>query len=220
MFGADGHSGVRRPDYLLVGIWISRSGRRARSSRRERALCETVHEVRLSCDRVIEYKFTPRPFFRVVAFRPDRLADGCRPAPLRGDRIPRRWRNRDMPRKIDRLRLLAFERQQGRCHYCQQIMWLGEPGAFVRKHGCGARAAQQRRCTAEHLVARQDGGKDTAENVVAACRFCNATRHRRRRPLPAPAYRKLVRRRMRQGHWFQLEAPGMGSRATRDCGRI
>jgi 5-methylcytosine-specific restriction endonuclease McrA len=34
-----------------------------------------------------------------------------------------------------------------------------------------------RDCTAEHLVARMDGGRDTRDNIVAACRRCNAARH-------------------------------------------
>jgi 5-methylcytosine-specific restriction endonuclease McrA len=31
--------------------------------------------------------------------------------------------------------------------------------------------------TAEHLVARVDGGRNTSGNIVAACRRCNAGRH-------------------------------------------
>lgn len=31
--------------------------------------------------------------------------------------------------------------------------------------------------TAEHLVARMDGGKDARGNIAAACRCCNAGRH-------------------------------------------
>jgi len=34
-----------------------------------------------------------------------------------------------------------------------------------------------RNVTAEHLVARMDGGKDTRQNIVAACRRCNEMRH-------------------------------------------
>jgi 5-methylcytosine-specific restriction endonuclease McrA len=31
--------------------------------------------------------------------------------------------------------------------------------------------------TAEHLVARMNGGGNTRSNIVAACRRCNASRH-------------------------------------------
>jgi len=34
-----------------------------------------------------------------------------------------------------------------------------------------------REVTAEHLVARMDGGKNTRTNIAAACRRCNADRH-------------------------------------------
>lgn len=127
------------------------------------------------------------------------------PAPIRGDRIPKLWRNLDMPRKINRLRQLAFEHQHGRCYYCKQTMWLSEPDAFARAHACSLRAAQWRRCTAEHLIARQDGGKNTADNIVAACRFCNVTRHRSRNPLPPLAFQRLARDRCRKGRWFRID---------------
>nr|WP_240531127.1 HNH endonuclease [Variovorax boronicumulans] len=32
-------------------------------------------------------------------------------------------------------------------------------------------------CTAEHLQARRDGGRDTRENIVATHRLCNSRRH-------------------------------------------
>lgn len=59
--------------------------------------------------------------------------------------------------KIQFLRRRASAAQGGLCYYCQRSMG--------------------RDVTAEHLVARADGGKDTRGNIVAACRRCNATRH-------------------------------------------
>lgn len=55
------------------------------------------------------------------------------------------------------LRRRACREQDGRCFYCLQPM----------THDV----------TAEHLVARMDGGKDTRGNIVAACRRCNESRH-------------------------------------------
>ncbi|MDR0216724.1 MAG: HNH endonuclease [Comamonas sp.] len=57
--------------------------------------------------------------------------------------------------------------------------------------------------TAEHLHARQDGGKDSQENIAAACRFCNATRHKGRRDnAPGPQqYKAHIQRRIAQGKW-------------------
>jgi hypothetical protein len=79
-------------------------------------------------------------------------------------------------------------------------MWLTTPDELpgARQPGAGATLLK---CTAEHLLARVDGGLDTRENIVAACGRCNWTRHKRRRP-PAPqAYRVEVTRRTMRGTW-------------------
>lgn len=47
----------------------------------------------------------------------------------------------------------------------------------MARYGIGLRLAKYLCCTAEHLVAQQDGGKDTEENVAAACLWCNRMRH-------------------------------------------
>ena len=60
-------------------------------------------------------------------------------------------------RKLQSLRRKACAEQGGLCFYCLQRMG--------------------RDVTAEHLVARVDGGRDTRANIVAACRQCNASRH-------------------------------------------
>ncbi|WP_254782667.1 HNH endonuclease, partial [Lysobacter sp. yr284] len=33
-----------------------------------------------------------------------------------------------------------------------------------------------RRCTAEHLIARHEGGRNRRENIAAACWLCNQRR--------------------------------------------
>ena len=58
---------------------------------------------------------------------------------------------------LQRLREHACRVQRGICIYCGLPM-----GDDV---------------TAEHLVARVDGGRNTGGNIVAACRRCNAGRH-------------------------------------------
>ncbi|WP_282097584.1 HNH endonuclease [Luteibacter sp. SG786] len=57
------------------------------------------------------------------------------------------------------------------------------------------------RCTAEHLTARQDGGRNMASNIAAACWICNARRHRRKFPPPPAAYRAFVQQRLDKGKW-------------------
>lgn len=62
--------------------------------------------------------------------------------------------------RVSRLSILRYRAclaQGGLCFYCLRPMG--------------------REITAEHLQARMDGGRDTRENVVAACRYCNHQRH-------------------------------------------
>lgn len=100
--------------------------------------------------------------------------------------------------KLQQLRTRAFHAQHGRCHYCGISMWLDSPDELPPPR----KSVRARQCTAEHLVARQDGGRDTAENIVAACLQCNLRRHRRKVPLPAAEYLSLVHRRLGRGKWW------------------
>lgn len=93
-----------------------------------------------------------------------------------------------MASRLQKLKRNAFLEQKGRCWYCDRQMLL-----------CPETSSLQ--CTAEHLVARSQGGKDTPDNIVAACRYCNQTRHRRRMP-PSPGdFRRIVRERLDKGRW-------------------
>ncbi|WP_405049169.1 HNH endonuclease [Rhizobium sp. NZLR4b] len=83
-------------------------------------------------------------------------------------------------------------------------MWESDPKSFSARFRLTDRAALHFRCTAEHLQARCDGGRDTKENVVAACRYCNGNRHNRKRPKDAVSYMDLVRSRMEQGRWHSV----------------
>ncbi len=93
--------------------------------------------------------------------------------------------------QLHRSRKLAFDRQGGLCYYCGLRMWLdGPPGPAPL------------RCTAEHLLARSEGGSDGPSNIVAACWHCNRTRHKRKRPPEPELYRAEVRRRVQRGAWM------------------
>lgn len=89
--------------------------------------------------------------------------------------------------RLAKLRRQAAERQGWRCFYCGLPMVDGAvPGGLTRR-------SLSRLCTAEHLVARCEGGAESAENIVAACWWCNSQRHRRK-AAPAPeAWREMVR---------------------------
>lgn len=106
-----------------------------------------------------------------------------------------------MPSPLVRPRAHAFSHQSGRCFYCGMPMWDGNPLEFANEHGITLGQAKRLQCTGEHLVARQDGGSTARSNIVAACRFCNEVRHRRKTPLPPERYMLLVRKRMKLGRW-------------------
>lgn len=102
--------------------------------------------------------------------------------------------------KRQTLRTLAFHAQHGRCCYCGLPMWQGSPDE-LKSLGLRPRTAAPLRCTAEHLVALQDGGKDVAGNIAAACWLCNSRRHKRKVPPPPETYRVMVQRRIAKGKW-------------------
>lgn len=102
---------------------------------------------------------------------------------------------------LAKLRLAAFHRQNGRCFYCHLPMWTTDPLTFAAQYRLSAAQARRFQCTAEHLIARQDGGKDLEGNIVAACRFCNQTRHKRKSPPDAESYCALVAKRVTAGRW-------------------
>lgn len=116
--------------------------------------------------------------------------------------------------KLQRLRTHAFHAQRGRCCYCGLPMWNASPDE-LRIIGLRSRTAAPLRCTAEHLVAQRDGGKDVAENIAAACWLCNTRRHKRKSP-PAPeAYCAFVGRRMAKGKWHAPAVIAAAGRAIR-----
>jgi hypothetical protein len=81
---------------------------------------------------------------------------------------------------LKRFRANAFREQGGQCRYCNQPMWQDDCLTFAREHGLSLKHTRRRKCTAEHLVARNDGGVDLHSNIAAACLDCNLTRHRRK----------------------------------------
>lgn len=98
------------------------------------------------------------------------------------------------------LRSQAFRAQHGRCCYCSVPMWQVSPDE-MKAFGLRPRTAAPLRCTAEHLVAQQNGGKDVKGNIAAACWLCNTRRHKRKSPPPPDDYRALVQKRLAKGKW-------------------
>lgn len=104
--------------------------------------------------------------------------------------------------QIQANRLKSFKEQGGRCCYCGVRMWLGSPSE-LQVQLPSAEAARHLRCTAEHLRARSEGGRDVPANIAAACAHCNHTRHRKKEPPDADAFTKMVRRRVAARRWHQ-----------------
>jgi|APLow6443716910_1056828.scaffolds.fasta_scaffold65502_2 5-methylcytosine-specific restriction endonuclease McrA len=110
--------------------------------------------------------------------------------------------------KRQKLRRQAFEKQNCLCFYCQFLMWEKNQEQFAIDHGIPVRLTKHLKCTAEHLVAQQDKGRDTAENIVAACLWCNRLRHKgRQHKAPDPTtYKSIVRRLVQLGKWHPVAA--------------
>ena len=110
-------------------------------------------------------------------------------------------RARRSPRKA---REAAYIQQEARCYYCNQPMWLGNPDDFTRRFNLKDSQGRKLQCTAEHLHARKDGGGNDRENIVAACLYCNQSRHRRRKEMGPVAYKALVQRRLSARGWHGI----------------
>lgn len=82
------------------------------------------------------------------------------------------------------------------------------------RYGLSAGLAKAFQCTAEHVEARKDGGKDVAANIVAACLFCNKTRHKAKHPVDAAKHASVVRSRLEKGKWHSPQAIAAFSKRT------
>ncbi len=114
-----------------------------------------------------------------------------------------------MYKVIPKNRLLAFNDQNGRCYYCGAPMWIEKKGEFSAKYRVSKKLANRLRCTAEHLIAQQDGGTDDRENIVAACLHCNLTRHYASEALPHNEYREHVASLVQSQEWHPKECHHM-----------
>lgn len=119
-------------------------------------------------------------------------------------------------KQLRRLRQQAFENQNRSCFYCRYPIWDTDGCDFARVHGMPPRLAKYLKCTAEHLIARQESGQITPDNIVAACVWCNKMRHQgRQHKAPDPAtYRSQVSRLILLGRWHPL---AVSKSAARRC---
>ena len=101
-------------------------------------------------------------------------------------------------------RSIAFSRQNGCCFYCSQPMWSDNLLEFASQYKVTPKQAKHFQCTGEHLVPHQDGGSSKQQNIVAACKFCNQQRHKRKTAPPPDKYKELIHRRMSKGKWHSV----------------
>ncbi len=136
---------------------------------------------------------------------PDNRTSG--PAPPHSDR------NTTMT-SLRQARERAFHAQQGYCCYCGYPMAesTAELDAFARRYKLKKPCAQQLLATAEHLLARCDGGTDRAANIAAAHACCNRLRHHRKCATPPDKYREHVQRRCAKGRWHAPQVLRMSKR--------
>jgi hypothetical protein len=92
----------------------------------------------------------------------------------------------------------------GGCTEKSLRVWTGNSVEFCKTFNMSAPQAAKFQCTAEHVVARCDGGEDVSSNIVAACKFCNSKRHCAKVPLAEAAYGRKVKRRLSGGKWHGL----------------
>lgn len=116
-----------------------------------------------------------------------------------------------MGKQLIRHREHAFQRQSGQCFYCRCQMWNGKDSkGFCERYSLTPGQARALRCTAEHIVAKCDGGKDNAENIAAACERCNYGRHARKKPKTPSEFAAHVGRRIRALRWHSFDVRSRG----------
>ncbi|WP_244208136.1 HNH endonuclease [Paraburkholderia hospita] len=102
-------------------------------------------------------------------------------------------------------------------------MWDGDAKPFIERYILSRRQALQLQCTAEHLRARVDGGTDRQQNIVAACRVCNARRHHTKVARDPNEHRMHVQRRVHRGKWhaqWVFDNPVLATLCRQIAGRM
>lgn len=106
-------------------------------------------------------------------------------------------------KRIQKARARAAASQNGHCHYCGKPMIQDQNvlDAFAKQNGLKKKQARELLATAEHLLARSEGGTDAGKNIVAAHAICNRRRHQRKNAPPPEQFRQFVQKRCEKGRW-------------------
>jgi HNH endonuclease len=103
-----------------------------------------------------------------------------------------------MRNKIPFYRNAAAQSQKWLCHYCSLPM--GSKDSPYTK--AVPLEKEFLLASAEHLQARQDGGIDSKDNIVAAHTICNRRRHRCKIPMSPLKFAAYVKLRVEKNRWF------------------
>lgn len=103
-------------------------------------------------------------------------------------------------------------RQHWRCIYCDQPMWLKDLEAFAARHRLSSEQASLLQVTAEHLLPRCEGGRNSYANIAAACLHCNRMRHQAPEVLSPEAYARYVRSQLQGGQWHGIRLVSSAAR--------
>ena len=121
-----------------------------------------------------------------------------------------------MTQRLKALRFKAAHRQTWRCYYCDMPMWDTDLDQFVIRYRLTRRSALPMKCTAEHLIAQCEGGRDRADNIAAACLTCNKRRHSTKKPKSPHDYRCHVQGRVQKGKWHSGSVSRLAKRKCFD----
>jgi 5-methylcytosine-specific restriction endonuclease McrA len=105
--------------------------------------------------------------------------------------------------QLVRARTRANQQQSGRCYYCTALMWSRTPHDYAARCDISINAVARFQCTAEHLLARKNGGHHLSGNIVAACKHCNQKRHARRSDLTPEQFKRFVAKRLSKQRWHE-----------------
>ncbi|WP_350036489.1 HNH endonuclease [Pseudohaliea sp.] len=83
-------------------------------------------------------------------------------------------------------------------------MWQNSAEELVSRYGITRKQARLLQCTGEHLTPHSENGSAEKTNIVAACVYCNRTRHRAKKPMDPLSYGSQVKKRLISGRWHQL----------------
>ena len=108
-----------------------------------------------------------------------------------------------VPTPLVRLREISSQRQRGRCFYCQVLLAPARLETFAQRFQLSLAQVRGLQCTAEHLRARKNGGKDEPGNIVAACLKCNQSRHSHGRDSSPEEHKASIAKQIARKQWHK-----------------